>query len=73
MSRRVDSPQIRPKALSIADSARYIGVGPSFLKRLIKTGKIPAVRLGPRAIRCLTSDLDFLLTEHKRQEAGGAA
>jgi len=56
---------LAPKALSLSDSARYAGFSKSYIKGLIRDRKLPVVRMGPRAIRVLVSDLDAILEAHR--------
>lgn len=37
-------------ALSVAETAAYLGVHPSFVRRLIEQGRLPSVRLGRRVL-----------------------
>lgn len=59
-----------------AEAASVLGVGRSTLLRLIHSGALPAVRLGPRLIRVSRGDLDRFI-EHgalnRSHEGQGAA
>ena len=63
----VERPEsLAPKALSIPDAGRYLGLSKSSIKKLIKLHRLPAVRLGPRAaVRVLVADLDAFLRAHR--------
>jgi excisionase family DNA binding protein len=51
----------RQHLLSINQAAEYAAVSTKTLRRRIADGTIPAVRLGPRAIRVRPADLDAAL------------
>lgn len=46
--------------LSPAESAEYMGVNESTIRRWIRKGLLPAERVGPRLLRIKRSDLDAL-------------
>ena len=46
--------------LSPAESAAYMGVNESTIRRWIKKGLLPAERVGPRLLRIKPVDLDAL-------------
>ena len=56
------------KAIDLTAAAEYLGVSVITLRRRIAEGRLPAYRLGPRAIRVRIADLDALM-----QPIGGAA
>jgi excisionase family DNA binding protein len=47
--------------ISIGQAAAYAGVSTKTLRRRIADGTIPAVRLGPRAIRVRPGDIEAAL------------
>jgi excisionase family DNA binding protein len=51
-----------PVMLSIGDAAELYAVHQNTIRSLIKTGKLPAVRLGERVIRINAADLQALFT-----------
>ena len=50
-----DSPT---ELLTIREAARFLKVSPLTVRRWLKQGRLPAYRLGPRAIRIRRADLD---------------
>ncbi|MEV6660628.1 helix-turn-helix domain-containing protein [Nocardia fluminea] len=46
--------------LSLAEAATRTGVSVYTLRRWIRAGRLPAVRIGPRMIRVTVADLDAL-------------
>ena len=66
-------PKLAPRALSIPDAAAYIGVTPFFIERMIRCGRLPALRMC-RHYTVLVSDLDaFLESQPKVNPAVFAA
>ena len=53
-------PKLAPRALSIPDAAAYIGVTSFFIERMIRCGRLPALRMC-RQYTVLVSDLDAFL------------
>ena len=47
--------------LTQQEAARYLKVSLKTLRRLVREGRLPEVRLGPRLPRYLIRDLDTLL------------
>jgi excisionase family DNA binding protein len=54
-----------PKVLSIEDAAKVIGVSKATLKRLIDSGNMPSVLIGPRRRVVLITDIDAYLQAHR--------
>lgn len=52
--------------LTIAESAAHIGVTPYTIRNWIAAGRLPASRLGTKAIRIHRDDLDRLFTPMNR-------
>lgn len=50
-----------PDLLTKAEAAELLGVSPATISRWLKEGRLPAYRLGPRAVRIRRADLDDLL------------
>ena len=44
--------------LSIREAAEILSVSPTSVYRMIKAGKLPAVRIGERSLRIRAGDLD---------------
>jgi excisionase family DNA binding protein len=64
---------LAPRGLSISDAAAYIGVTAFFVERMIRCGRLPALRMC-RQYTVLVSDLDaFLDTQPKVNPAVFAA
>lgn len=49
--------------LTIREAADFLRVSEVTISRWIKQGRLPALRVGPRAIRIRRDDLDELITE----------
>jgi excisionase family DNA binding protein len=56
------------KAVDLVRAAEYLGVSIQSVRRRIAEGRLPAHRIGPRAIRVYIDDLEAL-----KQPIGGAA
>lgn len=56
------------KALSLPQSADYLGVSVQSIRRRIAEGALPAFRVGPKSIRVYVDDLEAL-----KQPIGGGA
>ena len=48
--------------LSIGEAVRQLKVGRTTLHRWVKQGRLPAYRLGPKAVRIRRADLERLIT-----------
>jgi len=46
--------------LKVTEAAEFLSVHPNTVRKLIKSGKLPALRLGPKTIRIRKSDLEGL-------------
>jgi excisionase family DNA binding protein len=57
-----------PELVGIPKSAEILGVDARTVRRYIASGKLPAVRVGPRLIKIDVADLEALLVP-----VGGAA
>jgi excisionase family DNA binding protein len=54
-----DIPVVKPAALRIADAAKYLSISESLLRKLVREGRLPSVKIG--TIRLIaTSSLDRL-------------
>lgn len=53
--------QQQQKWLDLRTGAEYLGLNERTLRNYIKSGTLPAYRLGPRQIRIKQTDLDALL------------
>ena len=51
-----------PDLLTTAEAAKLLKVSPVTISRWLKQGRLPAYRLGPRAVRIRRTDLDSLLS-----------
>lgn len=59
-----------PSALcSVAEAARLLGVSPSTVWRWVDSGKLPALRVGPKAIRIRRADLESAVRENSEGTA----
>ncbi len=54
------------RGMSIADGAKYLGIGKRTLWMLLATKEIPFVRIGNRFRRVLRDDLDYFLESHRQ-------
>lgn len=63
--------QSLPQYLSLAEASKYMGLSMNFLRRLIKAGKLHAVRDGRLKVRRV--DLDNLPAPAELAEMGGRA
>ena len=64
---------MEPLAVSVAEAARAIGVSTHTLRRHIRAGKIPAVRVGRRILIRTQTVADLLrhgVREERRREDG---
>lgn len=59
-------------ALPISDAARLLGIGKTKLFDLVRTGALPAVRLGGRTL-ILREDLEAFTAARPRWRSGGPA
>src|SRR5579884_2076823 len=59
--------------LTIAEAARWLRVSTVTLHRWLKTGRLPAYRIGPRAVRIRREDLMRMVTPTTPEEARAAA
>jgi excisionase family DNA binding protein len=50
-----------PRLLRLSEAAELIGLSPVTLRRLIKAGRLPAVRPTPRTVRIREEDLSRLM------------
>lgn len=55
-----------PRGLRVAEAAQYAGTTLSFMRTLISTGEVPAIRLGKRDV-ILRDDLDAYLDSLRRR------
>jgi excisionase family DNA binding protein len=60
----------KPDWVSIRDAAEQRRVHRNTIRNAIKSGKLPAYRLGARIIRIKQSDLDALFTQYEGGEFG---
>lgn len=58
---------IQPAVLSVAHSASYLGVSTITIRRIIKSGEIPHVRVG-NSIRIRLTDLDAYINSNTTTE-----
>lgn len=64
----VESPasiSLAPRGLRYAEAAAYLGSTISYVRSLVWTGKLPAIRMGKRDI-LLREDLDKYLSEARK-------
>ncbi len=59
--------QATPQLFRVAEAAQRLAVSQSYLRRLIRDGKIPAIRLG-RAVRLHEEDLNSLVLRSRSQK-----
>ena len=62
------NPLLPPRGLRIPDAAKYMGVTSWFVEVIIRSGELPALKLG-RHYTLLREDLDAYLTK-KQKEIG---
>jgi excisionase family DNA binding protein len=55
-----------PRGLRVAEAAQFAGATVSFMRTLISTGEVPAIRLGKRDV-ILRDDLDSYLDSLRRR------
>ena len=55
------SPEPAADLLTRAEAAKLLKVSPVTISRWLKQGRLPAYRLGPRAVRIRRADLEGLL------------
>ncbi len=48
------------RMVGVAEAAAYIGISTPTLRHWIKTGRLPAVRLGPKLLRVDLDDIDAM-------------
>jgi excisionase family DNA binding protein len=51
--------------MSIRESSEYLGLSPDSIGRLVKSGTIPASRLGERVVRIKREDLDRFVSDNR--------
>jgi excisionase family DNA binding protein len=56
-----------PAVLSIREASAYLSCSTDHVARLVKDGRIPAHRLGDRAIRIRVSDIEDYLNRSRVQ------
>jgi|tagenome__1003787_1003787.scaffolds.fasta_scaffold19767598_1 excisionase family DNA binding protein len=49
------------RLVSISEAAKYVGVNPMTIRRMISAGSIPGFRFGPRLLKVDLSDVDAQL------------
>jgi excisionase family DNA binding protein len=59
------SPQASRRLLTRQQATEFLNVSDSFLRELARTGRLPAVRFGRKAVRFDVSDLERLLNDSK--------
>lgn len=59
--------------LTIEEAARLLRVSPVTIWRMVKSGELPAVRVGKKVMRIRKADLAAVITPAPRKTAGGAA
>jgi excisionase family DNA binding protein len=59
------SPQASRRLLTRQQAAEFLNVSDSFLRELVRTGRLPVVRFGRKAVRFDISDLERLLLDSK--------
>lgn len=60
-----------PRYVSIQYASKYLGLTDAGLRKFIAEGRIPAYRLGKRALRVDVQDLDNLLVPLPTASQGG--
>jgi excisionase family DNA binding protein len=55
-----------PPLLKRRDAARYLGVSLPTLDTLVRQGRLPVVRFGPRLVFLSRSDLDQFIADNRR-------
>lgn len=60
----------KPEYMSLEDVADLLGVTYQLIYKLVRTGELPAIRLG-KLYRVSREDLDLYLTNNKSQSAAG--
>lgn len=55
-----DDIRTKREAVDLSNAAAYLGVSHKTLRRLIAEGKLPAFRVGGRAIRVYAADIEAL-------------
>lgn len=56
----VSKPQLDKALASLPECAEYMGVSEASVRRWIRDGKLPALRIGGKLIRVRVSDLEAL-------------
>lgn len=59
-----------PRYLSPEQAAQFLGVHKNTIWKLIREGKLPARRIGPRIVRIAPADVEALLTDYVGGEFG---
>ena len=59
--------------LTIPEAAAALKVSPVTIARWLKQGRLPAYRMGPRAVRIRRDDLTEVLKPSGHAESGGSA
>ncbi len=65
MNSQVDT---KPKAMSLDEAARYVGIGKTTLYALSRTGKVRLLKVGRKSV-VLTADLDAFVDSLVQQVA----
>jgi len=58
-------PRAHRPHMSIRESSEYLGLSPDSIGRLVKSGTIPASRLGERVVRIKREDLDRFVSDNR--------
>lgn len=59
--------------LSVKDAAKLLSVSVSYVRKLVKSGEIPAVKLGPKCLRIAVKDLEAWAESRKTMQGHQAA
>lgn len=62
----------KKELLRVGDVAVRLGISIPHTYRLAKTGEIPCVRIGPKAVRFDTADVENFIQEHRRGKGKAA-
>lgn len=63
------TPKSRPRLLDLGEVASELRISERTVRKYIKTGGLPIVRLSPGAIRVDRADLDAFIDERREREA----
>jgi excisionase family DNA binding protein len=63
-------PTVAPRGFRIVEAALYMGASAWFVERMIRGGRLPALRLG-RHYSILKEDMDSFLDEQKKSQILG--